>query len=205
MILKGSQRSGALKLAAHLLRLDENVEVEELRGFSAVDLRSALQEADAIAKGTRCKQFLFSLSLNPPETKRVSVEQFRLAIDRAEETLGLCGQARAIVFHEKEGRPHAHVVWSRIDVGRMAAPQTITYDRTLLSRYGEKLTDMDVTDAQKAEFLAALFQIMQGFVDLGFSIGAQEKFAPGAPLGMDDVLEYLIPKGTAHETVAPPQ
>ena len=37
MILKGSQRGGALKLAVHLLRLDENdhVEVHELRGFSA--------------------------------------------------------------------------------------------------------------------------------------------------------------------------
>ena len=59
MILKGSQRGGASKLAAHLLRLDENdhVEVHELRGFLGDDLRGALQEADAIAKGTRCRQF----------------------------------------------------------------------------------------------------------------------------------------------------
>lgn len=75
MILKGSQRGGASKLATHLLRLDENdhVEVHELRGFSADDLRGALQEADAIAKGTRCRQFLFSLSLNPPEMGTVTV------------------------------------------------------------------------------------------------------------------------------------
>lgn len=123
MILKGAQRGGALKLAAHLLRLDENdhVEVHELRGFSAEDLRGALQEADAVAKGTRCRQFLFSLSLNPPETERVSIEDFEAAIAQVEERLGLTGQPRAIVFHEKEGRRHAHAVWSRIDVGQMKA------------------------------------------------------------------------------------
>lgn len=123
MILKGSQRSGAVKLAAHLLRLDENdhVELHELRGFSANDLKGALREVEAIAKGTRCRQYLFSLSLNPPETERVTAEAFEAAVDRAEETLGLSRQPRAIVFHEKEGRRHAHVVWSRIDVEKMKA------------------------------------------------------------------------------------
>ncbi|MCA0851345.1 relaxase/mobilization nuclease domain-containing protein [Salipiger thiooxidans] len=123
MILKGSQRSSALKLAVHLLneRDNDHVDVHELRGFSADDLRGALREADAIAKGTKCQQFLFSLSFNPPETERVSVDQFEAAIEKAEAALGLSGQARAIVFHEKEGRRHAHVVWSRIDVEKMTA------------------------------------------------------------------------------------
>ncbi len=35
--------------------------------------------------------------------------------------LGLEGQPRAIVFHEKEGRRHAHAVWSRIDSETMTA------------------------------------------------------------------------------------
>lgn len=123
MILKGSQRSGALKLAGHLLRLDENdhVEVHELRGFSADDLREALREAEVVAKGTKCRQHLFSVSFNPPETERVPVAAFAAAIDEAEKRLGLEGQARAIVFHEKEGRRHAHVVWSRINVETMTA------------------------------------------------------------------------------------
>lgn len=123
MILKGSQRGGALKLAAHLMNMVENdhVEVHELRGFSCDDLHDALQEADAIAKGTKCQQFLFSLSFNPPETERVSVQDFEAAIEKAEQALGLSGQARAIVFHEKEGRRHAHVVWSRIDLEKMTA------------------------------------------------------------------------------------
>jgi hypothetical protein len=37
--------------------------------------------------------------------------------------LGLDGQPRAIVFHEKEGRRHAHCVWSRIDAETMTAKQ----------------------------------------------------------------------------------
>ncbi|WP_207209833.1 relaxase/mobilization nuclease domain-containing protein [Tropicimonas sp. IMCC6043] len=123
MILNGSQRGGALKLAAHLLNLVENdhVKVHEVSGFSTEDLTGAFQETDAIAKGTRCQQFLFSLSLSPPETERVSIEQFEAAIEKAEARLGLSGQARMIVFHEKKGRRHAHVVWSRIDVDKMTA------------------------------------------------------------------------------------
>lgn len=123
MILKGSQRSGGLKLAAHLMNACDNdhVEVHELRGFTADDLHGAFQEADAIAKGTKCQQYLFSLSLSPPETEKVSIADFVAAIAQAEDRLGLTGQSRAIVFHEKEGRRHAHVVWSRIDIDQMKA------------------------------------------------------------------------------------
>ncbi len=140
MILKGSQRGSALKLAVHLLneRDNDHVEVHELRGFSADDLRGALREADAIAKGTKCQQFLFSLSFNPPETERVSVDQFEAAIEKAESALGLSGQARAIVFHEKEGRRHAHVVWSRIDVEKMTAVH-LSFYKTRLNAVSKEL------------------------------------------------------------------
>ena len=68
MILKGSQRAGAKQLAVHLLKTEENehVQVHDLRGFSSDNLKSALQEAYAISRGTQAKQFLFSLSLNTP-------------------------------------------------------------------------------------------------------------------------------------------
>jgi hypothetical protein len=123
VILKASQRAGAQQLAAHLLRADENdhVEVNELRGFMADDLSGALAEAQAISKGTRCRQFLFSLSLNPPPGIAVSDQEFKTAIRMVEHQLGLLGQPRAIVFHEKEGRRHAHCVWSRIDPEQMKA------------------------------------------------------------------------------------
>jgi hypothetical protein len=83
-------------------------------------------------------------------------------------------------------------------------PKIIGDGAQLLARYGAHLDDMDISDIQKQEFLKALFLIMQGFVDLGFNIGRGEKFASDAALGMDDVLKYLIPEDTAHETVAPP-
>lgn len=123
MILKASQRAGGNQLAAHLLndRDNEHVTVHQLRGFAADDLHGAFQEAHAISRGTKCKQYLFSLSLNPPKGETVPEADFERAADDAEKRLGLTGQPRAIVFHEKEGRRHAHVVWSRIDADKMIA------------------------------------------------------------------------------------
>ena len=123
MILKGSQRGGAKDLAAHLLKTEENehVEMHELRGFISQDLTGALLESYAVSKGTRCQQFLFSLSLSPPQTESVSVDVFEDALARIESKMGLEGQPRAVIFHEKEGRRHAHAVWSRIDCEEMKA------------------------------------------------------------------------------------
>lgn len=123
MILKGSQRGFGQNLAVHLMKLDDNehVELHELRGFAADDLKGAFKEAEAISHGTQCRQYLFSLSLSPPEQERVPVAIFENAIDQIEDRLGLTGQPRAIVFHEKEGRRHAHCVWSRIDADTMTA------------------------------------------------------------------------------------
>lgn len=124
MILIGNQRGGAKDLAQHLLKEEnDHVRVHDLRGFMADDLQGALTESYAVSRGTRCKQFLFSLSLNPPKDKNVATEDFEAAIERVEGKLGLAGQPRAIVFHEKEGRRHAHAVWSRIDTENMKAVQ----------------------------------------------------------------------------------
>ena len=124
MILKASQRGGATRLAAHLLNTQDNehVEVHEVSGFVADNMPDAFQETQAIAKGTRCRQFFFSVSLNPPENvKNVPVSAFEDAAYRIEQKMGLEGQPRVIVFHEKEGRRHAHAVWSRIDAKTMTA------------------------------------------------------------------------------------
>lgn len=122
MILKASQRGGGMQLAVHLLKPEnEHVELHEISGFVADDLAGAFKEVYAISKGTRCKQFLFSLSLNPPEMENVPVEVFEDVISRIEAKMGLAGQPRAIVFHEKQGRRHAHCVWSRIDAAKMKA------------------------------------------------------------------------------------
>lgn len=123
MILKGSQRAGAKALADHLMndRDNDHVNCLELRGFLSEHLHGALSEAHAISKATFCKQFMFSLSLNPPQDHVASEHEFLDAADRAEKALGLKGQPRAIIVHEKEGRRHAHAVWSRIDAETLTA------------------------------------------------------------------------------------
>jgi hypothetical protein len=136
MILKGNQRGGATAMGLHLLRTDENdhVEIHQIRGFVARDVVDALREAQAISRGTRCKQFMFSLSLSPPETETVANATFERAIDEIENALGLAGQPRVIVFHEKNGRRHSHCVWSRVDGQMMKAIN--------LSHYKLRLKDM---------------------------------------------------------------
>ena len=135
MILKGNQRGYGGELATHLLK-DENehIEIHELRGFASDDLHSAFAEICAISKATRCTQYLFSLSLNPPAHETATTRDFEEAVELAEQRLGLGGQPRAIVFHEKEGRRHAHAVWSRIDPEQMKAIN--------LSWYKNRLADL---------------------------------------------------------------
>ena len=123
LILVGNRRGGAAELARHLMNIIENdhVHIHEMRGFVAADLDGAYHEAFGISRGTRCKKFLYSLSLSPPQSENVPVEVFEAAIDKIERKLGFTGQPRTIVFHEKKGRRHAHCVWSRIDAASMKA------------------------------------------------------------------------------------
>lgn len=134
MIIIASQRGGAAKLAAHLLndRDNDHVELYEVSGFMADNLSDALQEARAQAMGTRCNQYLFSVSLNPPETEKVETDVFEQAISHIEERMNLQNQPRVIVFHEKEGRRHAHCVWSRIDTQEMKAVNLPFYKSKLM-------------------------------------------------------------------------
>jgi hypothetical protein len=135
MILKGAQRGGAGQLARHLLndRDNDHVTLHELRGFLSDDLEGALDEMHAISKATNCRQFMFSLSLNPPKDGRANLEDMIAAADSAEERLGLKEQPRAIVVHEKEGRRHIHVVWSRIEADTMKAVELPFFKNRLAS------------------------------------------------------------------------
>lgn len=135
MILVGNERGGGMALGAHLMNTadNEHVRVHQLRGFVSDTLHGALCEVHAISRATRCQNFLFSLSLNPPEGENVPVEGFENAVSRIEEKLGLVGQPRALVFHEKNGRRHAHCVWSRIDGERLKAINLSFYQDKLFS------------------------------------------------------------------------
>lgn len=139
MILNGNQRGGARDLAIHLMKPEnEHIEVHEIRGYLAATLAGALLEAEAISRGTRCRQFLYSLSLSPPETAAVPVAVFETAIEKIEVKLGLTGHSRVFVFHEKQGRRHAHCVWSRINPETMTAVR-MSHDRRKLTEISREL------------------------------------------------------------------
>ncbi len=154
MILKGNQRAGGRQMALHLLNGEQNehVRVHEVSGFMADDILGALNEAYALSKGTKCKQFMYSLSLNPPQDEYVSIEIFEGTLERIEKKLGLEGQPRVIVFHEKEGRRHAHCVWSRIDTEEMKAVNIAHPKRKL-------------NDIAKSLYLENGWQMPDGFRD----------------------------------------
>ena len=140
MILKASKRSGGKQLGLHLLKTEENehVEIHEVSGFVSDTVMGAMNEAYALARGTKCQQYLFSLSLSPPALESVRVETFEKALSDIEERLGLVGQPRIVVFHEKEGRRHCHAVWSRIDADTMTAKE-LPFFKNKLNEIGKKL------------------------------------------------------------------
>lgn len=65
---------------------------------------------EAIANGARTAKSFYHGSINTRADQRLTDEQRTLAIDRLEEALGLTGQTRVVVIHEKEGREHDHIV-----------------------------------------------------------------------------------------------
>lgn len=138
MILKGNQRAGAADLATHLSNEydNERIEIAQVRGTVADDLHGAFAEIEAVAAGTRCKEPLYSLAINP--SAPISREQYMAAIDHIEGKLGLSGQPRAVIFHVKNGREHCHVVWSRIDLDSMKAV-SLSHDRMKLRTCAREL------------------------------------------------------------------
>lgn len=140
MIVFGSQRGSGRDLATHLLNTHDNehLELADLRGSIAEDLHGAFAEWEAQAHAmTKAKKYLYSLSINPDPTQgRLTRAQYEDYIARAEQSLGLMHQPRAMVFHIKEGvdgalREHCHVVWSRTDVQDCKAVH-IPFDRQKL-------------------------------------------------------------------------
>ncbi len=139
MIAKGNQRGGGGQLAAHLMNAldNEHVELAEARGSLAADIAGAFGEWHADSKTTNCEKYLYSLSVNPDQSQgHFSREQYFEFLQRTEKRLGLAGQPRIVVFHEKrdrngELRQHCHAVWSRIDTAAGKAIH-IAHDRMKL-------------------------------------------------------------------------
>jgi hypothetical protein len=123
MIVSGGSRSNWRFFSKHLMKSEENerVQIVEMRGLAADDIREAFREMDALASGTRCKNFFYHANINPRANEMLTPEQWEQAIDTLEAELGLTDHSRFVVEHEKDGRTHRHVVWSRIDPEKMTA------------------------------------------------------------------------------------
>lgn len=145
MIIKGGSRSGGTKLGQYLEDVGENerIAMVEIRGTVAQDPLGALKEMAAYAEGTQCENALYHAMICPQRGYDLTSGQFMEAIDLLEKELGLQGQPRVVVAHEKDGGEHRHIVWSRIDLEQMKAiPDSHNYAkhervaRELERRYG---------------------------------------------------------------------
>lgn len=122
MIVKGGSRKSVAFFATHLMKTEENerVSIAEMKGLYAEDVPEAFRELRALAAGTRAENYFYHASINPREDERLTPAQWEFAVDRLEQNLGLDGHVRFQVEHEKEGRTHRHIVWSRVN------PDTLT-------------------------------------------------------------------------------
>jgi hypothetical protein len=118
VIIKGGSRAAPKQLAYHLQRRDTNdrVEILELNALSDT-LEGALYDWQTEAEATRSPnpRGLYHANIDPAEQYTLTPEQRARAVDLLEKELGLQGQPRVVILHEKYGREHLHVVWCRTD------------------------------------------------------------------------------------------
>lgn len=118
MIIKGKARGNGAQLGRYLVSPGENerINVVEVRGTVSADVRGAVAEMDAVGLCTRTDKTLYHASISTRPDERLTEEQRLAAVDRLEKELGFTGQPRVVVVHEKKGREHTHIVWSRTDI-----------------------------------------------------------------------------------------
>lgn len=120
MIIKGKSRAGPSQLARHLGRADTNERVELLElAWGGTSVQEAFRDWQVISEGTKGRLGLYHANIDPDAKYAMTRDQWLRAVEVLEEELGLQGQPRAIVMHEKNGREHIHVVWARTDMDTM--------------------------------------------------------------------------------------
>ncbi len=121
MYIKGGSRRSIKFWAKHLKNAIENERVTpiEIRGLAAQDLASAMREMEQNAElaGSRCKNFMYIASFNPPEGERLSEREWERMFEIFMKHRGIPeDQPRVVYEHQKKGRIHRHVVWQRVDL-----------------------------------------------------------------------------------------
>ncbi len=123
MIINGGSRSNGAFFAKHLMKTEDNerVTIVEMKGLYGDTLDEGFREMRLLAAGGQIKNPFYHVNINPREDEHLTPEQWDVAVDTLEQNLGLTDHARFQVEHEKEGRVHRHIVWSRIDPETMTA------------------------------------------------------------------------------------
>ena len=134
MIAKGNPHNSGPYLARYLAAEshgNERSELEELRGFASDNIFDAFALGQLMAEGTRCEKPFFHVQVRTPKGEDLTREQWQKIADRIEQRLGFDDQPRAVVFHQKDGHEHMHLVWSRIDADDRRAIDPGLYKKKL--------------------------------------------------------------------------
>lgn len=123
IIIEGGSRSAGSWWARHLQNTEQNerAELVEVQGLSAEAVPELFEEMRGLAQGTKCKNYFYQASINPRADEHLTPAQWREAVATLGRNLGLEGQPYFVIEHEKNGRTHRHIVWSRIDQEKMVA------------------------------------------------------------------------------------
>ena len=123
IIIEGGSRSAGWWWARHLQNTEANerAELVAVEGLSAETLPEMFREMHALAQGTKCQNYFYQANINPRADEHLTPAQWREAVETLGRNLGLEGQPYFVIEHEKEGRTHRHVVWSRIDQEKQVA------------------------------------------------------------------------------------
>ena len=134
MIAKGNPHNDGPYLARYLAADSKGVEraeLAELRGFASDNIFDAFALGQLLAHGTKCENPFFHVQVRTPKGEELTRAQWDKVAVRIERRLGFDGQPRAMVFHQKQGHQHMHLVWSRIDTEDMRAIDPGLYKRKL--------------------------------------------------------------------------
>jgi hypothetical protein len=159
MIIKGGSRTNGKQLGRYLTAKgeNENVRVFDVRGASTQDAAKAVLEFSLASELTkRGRNGLYSASISPAvgEDSSMTLDDWLKSADVLEKKLGLTGQPRAVVFHEKIGedgkrRQHLHCVWQREKDGKLLKMshnyrQHDSARKSLEQEFGHKFTRQPV-------------------------------------------------------------
>jgi hypothetical protein len=116
----------------HLQNQEENdrAELREIRGLSADNLQDALLEMQRDAEALpRLQNFMYHADFNPARHERLTDEQWDRAFEIFEKERGIpAGKPRVVFEHEKDGRVHRHLIWTRVDhENRRATPDGLDW------------------------------------------------------------------------------